>query len=214
MAKDRTTLSSAGGWRKPVARVLAAVALNLVVAVCAGGQELKPLPFRYGEIAFAMRATKVNDFVGHAGVLRAEFEGEDLRSTSGFLELRVADMQTGIGLRDTHMRHAMLADSFPMIRFDLEGVDPGTSRGDTVDPEASRGDTIDVVFRGRLTIRGVSKSVRVPGSVILHQEAIDVIASTPIDMREYGIKPPTRFFGAIRVDPVTMVTATLRFGGK
>jgi polyisoprenoid-binding protein YceI len=151
-----------------------------------------------------MRATKVNDFVGHVTVLRAEFEGTDLANVHGVVEVRVADMHTGIGLRDTHMRHALREESFPTIRFDLAGVDPG----------ASRGDTIQAVFHGSLTIHGVTRSVRVPGSVVLRPGTVNVTASLPIDMREYGIEPPKRFFGAIRVDPVTTVTATLRFGGE
>jgi hypothetical protein len=32
-------------------------------------------------------------------------------------------------------------------------------------------------------------------------------------MREYGIDPPSRFFGAIKVAPVTTVGVNLRFGG-
>lgn len=176
---------------------------SLSAAADAHAQALTPLPFRHGEIAFPLRASKVKDFVGHVTALRAEFKGEDLAGVHGFLELRVADMHTGIGMRDTHMRLAMRADSFPTIRFELDGVDPG----------AARGDTIQVVFRGRLTIRGVTRSIRVPGSVVLRPGSIDVIASTPIDMREYSIEPPTRFFGAIRVQPATTVTAMLSFGG-
>jgi polyisoprenoid-binding protein YceI len=184
--------------------ILFAAIVSLTAAGGVRGQALTPLPFRHGEIAFALRATKVNDFVGHVTALRAEFEGEDLGGVRGVLELRVADMHTGIGLRDTHMRRALSADSFPAIRFDLIGVDPG----------ASRGDTVQVVFRGHLTIRGVTRTVSVPGSVVLLPGAVDVIASMPIDMREYGIEPPTRFFGAVRVDPMTTVTATLSFGGN
>jgi polyisoprenoid-binding protein YceI len=182
--------------------MIAAAALTLAAVAGARGQALKAFPLRHGEIAFALRATKVSDFVGHVTAVRAEFQGTDLADVHGAVELRVADMHTGIGLRDTHMRHAMREDSFPTIRFDLAGVDPGTSRGDT----------IQAVFRGSLTIHGVTKSVRVLGSVVLRPGAIDVTASFPLDMREYGIKPPKRFLGAIRVDPVTTITATLSFG--
>lgn len=184
------------------ATTLIVAILSLTAVADVRGQALTPLPLRQGEIAFALRATKVSDFVGQVSALHAEFEGEDLGDIRGALEFRVADMHTGIGLRDTHMRNAMSADSFPTIRFDLAGIDRG----------ASSGDTIQVVFHGRLTIRGVTKAVTVPGSVVLHPGSVDVTASTPIDMTEYGIEPPTRFLGAIRVKPVTTVTATLSFG--
>jgi polyisoprenoid-binding protein YceI len=181
-----------------------AAVVTLAAATRLHGQAVAALPLRHGEIAFAMRATKVNDFVGHVAALRAEYQGTDLTNLHGTIELRVADMHTGIGLRDTHMRNAMRADSFPTIRFELVGVDAA----------APRGDTIPAVFQGHLTIHGITKTVRVPGSVVLRPGGVDVVASIAIDMREYGIDPPTRFFGAIRVDPVTIVTATLSFGGN
>jgi polyisoprenoid-binding protein YceI len=180
-----------------------AVVAILAAATRVQAQAVTASPLRHGEISFAMRATKVNDFVGHVTALHAEYAGTDLSNVHGVLELRVADMHTGIGLRDTHMRHAMRADSFPTIRFELVGVDPGVPRGDT----------IPAVFQGHLTIRGVTKTVRVPGSIVLRPGGVDVVASIAIDMREYGIEPPTRFFGAIRVDAVTTVTAILSFGG-
>ena len=181
---------------------MAAVA-SLAAAMRVQAQAVTALPLRHGEISFAMRATKVNDFVGHVTALHAEYAGTDLSNVHGVLELRVADMHTGIGMRDTHMRNVMRADSFPTIRFELVGVDPGVPRSDT----------IPAVFQGHLTIRGVTKTIRVPGSIVIRPGGVDVVASIAIDMREYGIEPPTRFFGAIRVDAVTTVTATLSFGG-
>lgn len=183
--------------------VIAAVAV-LTAATRAYAQVVTVAPLRSGQIAFAIRATKVNDFTGHVSAIHGEYSGTDLANVRGVLELRVADMHTGIGLRDTHMRNAMRADSFPTIRFELMGVDPG----------GARGDTISVVFQGHLTIHGVTHPVHVPGAVVLRQSGVDVTASIPIDMREYGIEPPTRFFGAIRVAPVTNVTANLSFGAQ
>lgn len=182
--------------------VMAAVAV-LAAATRVHAQAVAVAPLRHGEIAFAMRATKVNDFTGRVSALRAEYSGTDLNNVRGVLELRVADMRTGIGLRDTHLRNAMRADSFPNIRFELVAVVPDDVRGDTV----------SAVFQGHLTIRGVTHTVRVPGSVVLRQGGVDVTASIPIDMRMYGIEPPTRLLGAIRVHPVTVVTANLSFGG-
>ena len=182
---------------------MAIVAAAGAFVTSARAQSLTVLPLRQGEITFAIRATKVNDFVGRVTALHAEYSGGDLGTVRGNLELRVADMHTGIGLRDRHMRNAMRADSFPTIRFELIGVDAGGTRGDTA----------LVVFQGDLTIHGVTKTVRVPGTVVVRQGGVDVSASIQIDMREYGIDPPTRFLGAIRVLPVTAVTANLSFGG-
>lgn len=196
---------AAGAKRACVASLLmAACAVLMLAPRAARGQALTVLPLRHGEISFAMSATKVNDFVGHVDTLHAEFQGTELTQATGFLELRVADMHTGIGLRDSHMRHAMREDSFPTIRFDLVRVDPG----------AARNDTIPAVFTGRLTIHGFTRTIQAPGTVVVRPETMQVTASTPIDMRAYGIEPPTRFFGAIRVNPVTIVTVNLTFGGR
>lgn len=196
---------AAGAKRACVALFLIAVCAALMVApLAARGQALTVLPLRHGEISFAMSATKVNDFVGHVDTLHAEFQGTELAQASGFLELRVSDMHTGIGLRDSHMRHALREDKFPTIRFDLLRVDPGEARNDT----------IPAVFTGRLMIHGFTRTIQAPGTVIVRPEAVQVTASTPIDMRAYGIEPPSRFFGAIRVNPVTIVTVNLTFGGR
>ena len=184
--------------------VVAAATLTLLFSGSLRAQAVAVAPLSHGEITFAMRATKVNDFVGRVTVLTAEYSGADLAAVHGVLELRVSDMHTGIGLRDTHMRNAMRADSFPTVRFELVGVDPS----------AARGDTVPVVFQGHLTIHGVTRTIRVPGTVVTRHGGVDVTAAIQLDMREYGIVPPTRFLGAIRVAPVTVVTATLRFGGN
>lgn len=160
------------------------------------------MPLRRGEVTFFIRATIVNDFTGRAPVRHAEFSGTDLGDVRGIVEVRVADMRTGIGQRDRHLREAMQADSFPSIRFELVGVEPGPGGGDT----------IPVTFQGQLTIHGVAKPVRVPGWLIVRPDAVDVTATIAIDMREFGVRPPVRMLGALRVHPVTQVTATLSFG--
>ncbi len=181
--------------------LLHTLALAFVPAV-ARAQAVQPAPLKSGEVTFAMRATKVNDFVGHASVSHAEFRGADLPHVTGSAEVRVADMHTGIGLRDTHMRHAMNADSFPTVRFELTRVEPGTAAGDSV----------PAVFEGRMTIHGVTHPIRANGYVVIRGAQTDVALTFPIDMREYGIDPPTRFFGAIKVAPVTNIGVSLTFG--
>ena len=180
------------------------VALLIAAAPSAlPAQAITPGPLRHAEITFAMKVTKVADFVGRVDSVRAEFSGTSLANVTGWVEMQLRDMRTGIGGRDTHMRNVMRADSFPTIRFALAGVDVGVSSGDSV----------AVVLRGDLSIHGVTRAVRVPGHVIVRGCEVDVAASFPIDMREYGIVPPSRFFGALKVDPIAGVGVRLTFGG-
>ena len=165
-------------------------------------QAVTPAPLTRAEITFAMRATTVNDFVGRVDSVQARFTGSDAAAATGTVEFRVRDMHTGIGLRDTHLRNAMRADSFPSVRFELVGFIP----------EGSRGDTTGGVFQGHLTIHGVTQTIRAPGWLLVRGGTTEVSATFPLNMREYGIDPPKRFLGAVRVDPVTTIGVHLTFG--
>lgn len=165
-------------------------------------QAVAPAPLKHAEITFAMRASKVNDFVGRVDSVQARFTGSDAANATGTVEFRVRDMHTGIGLRDTHMRNAMRADSFSTVRFELVGFVP----------EATRGDTATGVFQGHLTIHGVTQTIRAPGWVLARGGTSEISATFPLNMREYGIDPPSRFLGAVKVDPVTTIGVRLVFG--
>jgi polyisoprenoid-binding protein YceI len=168
-------------------------------------QPIRTAPLRSGDLHVALKASTVSDFNAVTTISTATYTGSDLSNVTGALEFRVAAMQTGIGLRDRHMRNAMHADSFPVIRFDLTQVQPG----------ATRGDTLAVVFAGRLTMHGVSRNIQVQGTVVLHAITGGAEVSTatfPVDMREYNIVPPSRFLGAVKVDPIMQVRVRLSFG--
>ena len=164
------------------ARLVAPVLLVATLPGFLPAQSVTPAPLQGGEVTFAMVATKVNDFVGHAPVSRAEFRGTQINAVTGLVEIRLVDMHTGIGLRDTHMRRAMKADSFPVIRFELTSVTPGSALEDT----------IPAVFDGRMTIHGVTHPVRANGFMVIHGVQTEISASFPLDMREYGIEVVSR----------------------
>ena len=186
-------------------RAISLLAAPLAIALAPAGaraQVLPAAPVASGEITFAVTVGNAPNFTGHVPFSEAAFSGAQLAAAQGHAVVRVADMRTGIGLRDHHMRNAMEADSFPLIRFELLGVTPG----------AARGDTVEVSCRGRLTLHGQTRDVAAPGSVVIGAGTVEFTATFPVDMTQYGIKPPTRFFGAVKVQPVVNLTAHLRFG--
>ncbi len=183
------------------ARAGGAVAALVCFAVLARAQAVPALPLREGEATFHVRASIVRDFTGRAPVASARYSGSDLGAGTGSVEIRVAEMRTGVALRDRHLRGAMEADSFPTLRFDLARVEPG----------AVRGDTVEVVLAGRLTIHGTTREVRASGTVIRTPDSVAVRAGFPLDMRDYGIKPPVRLLGALRVAPDIAVGVRLLF---
>src|SRR5712692_7655133 len=100
-------------WHERAALAAACAAALQLFPPGLWAQALTVTPFKTGTITFAVHATKVPDFVGTIASVKAEFRGTDLSNVTGTVEVRVADMHTGVGLRDTHMRRAMNADSFP-----------------------------------------------------------------------------------------------------
>lgn len=185
-----------------IARAFGAAVAFLALAAPARAQAVAAFPLRSGEATFHIRATIVSDFTGHAAVSRAEYSGADLAHVRGFAEVRVADMRTGNATRDRHLRSAMDADSFPVLRFDVTNAEPG----------APRGDIFAVTLVGRLTIHGTEREMRVPAEVLPGRDSIVVRAGFPIDMRDYGVKPPVRMLGALRVAPDVEVGIRLVFG--
>lgn len=181
-----------------VMRMVCGFALACVAAPLAA-QPIQPGPLQSGEITYFVRVSSAPDFTGRVAVTTAEFRGTDLLNVTGFAEVRVADMRTGIGARDSHLRGTLHADSLPLIRFDLVGVDPGVARGDT----------IALTFQGHLTLHGVQRTLRVPGHVVRTPAGTAIEARFSLDMREYGINPPVRLVA--RVQPVVEVTVRLSF---
>jgi len=63
---------------------------------------------------------------------------------------------------------------------------------------------------GTLALHGVSKEVVWPVSVQVGGDTVSVAADFPVDMRDYGIKPPVRFVIA-RMGAVVTVHVRLVF---
>jgi polyisoprenoid-binding protein YceI len=174
---------------------------GLLWASVAAGQAVPAFPLRSADVTFRVHVHSAPDFTGRAPVDSASYSGDSLVAVRGLVVVRVGEMRTGNGLRDHHMRGAMAASEYPEIRFELLGVTP----------EERRGDTVAVSFAGRLTIHGRTRSIALPGTVVLGPRSVEVASSFPLDMREYGIAPPTRFLGIVRVQPLLEIEVRLVF---
>lgn len=118
----------------------------------ATAQLVSGAPLIRGEVTFVFHSTIVGRLDGRAPIEHAEFAGDRLDSVHGLALVNVADVQTGNGARDRHLRETMEADTYPLIRFDLAGVEP----------EAAA-DTTPVTLDGTLTLHGVTRPVRARG---------------------------------------------------
>ena len=203
---------------RPIRAVAFAVLFAAALACDAAAQPLAPLPFRHGEIAVRVNVLRFPDFTARAAADSAAFSGDSLAAARGVAVARAAGIRTGNGLLDGRMRRTLAADAYPAIRFDLLRVVPAATPTRARAPVATQpvpsagGDTTAVTFHGFFTIRGVTRDVAIPGTVILRPDSIVVATSFPLDIRDYGIAPPTAFFGIVRAKPVVRISVRLVFG--
>lgn len=210
LATTRVVAAHTGLVLAPALGLRLGLGLALLLAAgsrAAAAQALTPLPYRSGEIAVHVRVDRFPDFTARVAADSAAFTGDSLAAARGFAVARTAAIHTGIGLLDARMRATLEAAVHPTIRFELLRVRP-----DTAEREAARGDTVAATLDGRFTIRGVTRDVTIPGTVVLAPGALAVSASFPLDIRDYGIAPPTAFFGIVRAEPVVGITVSLEFG--
>jgi len=127
----------------------------------------------------------------------ADFQGRTTVATGAldWVEVRWQDIDTKNGTRNRHMLKTVDAEHFPTIRFDLGGT---------------TADTGQVRLKGTLTLHGVSQPVEWPAVIHAWPDSVAVAADFPVDMRDYGIKPPVKFVIA-RMGPVVQVHVRLVF---
>ena len=165
----------------------------LAVLVQAVPVPLPSTPLTHSEIWFDARAT-VADFQGRASAATGELVGgAGPADARGWIEVRWADIDTRNGARNRHMLKTVDAERFPVIRYDVTAARPGA---DSV--------------AGTLALHGVTRQVVWPVTVRLGTDTVSVAADFPVDMRDYGIKPPVRFVIA-RMGPVVQVHVRLVF---
>lgn len=152
---------------------------------------IPPGALRSASLSFDGRAT-LGDFTGATSTALGRMTGgATLRDVRGWVELPVATLRTGKGMRDRDLRGALEADLHPAIRFDLDGVAP----------LASTGDSTRVMLTGRFTIRGVTRDVGVPGTVVFEEEGIRLRSSFPMNLNDYGVRRLSRVLGLFRMQP-------------
>src|SRR6266511_1948384 len=108
---------------------------------------------------------------------------------SGAFAVPVTSLDCGIGLQNAHLFDALAAKTHPTISFTL--ADYSVERGDPAS---------NVRMQGLLRIAGTERLVVIHGSVF-RNDAGELILSgnREIDVRDFGVKPPRRVLGLLRV---------------
>ena len=188
--------------------------LTLLAAMVGGGllagptaqaQLSGPIPagkVRKGILSFDGHAT-VGDFVGTTETVTGEMTGGDqLEAVRGWAEAPVKTLKTKNGKRDKDLNKSMESDQYPTIRFDLDGVRPG----------ATEGDSTAVTLLGRLTIHGVTREVALPGWVRPEDGGIRLRSDFPLNLKDYQIGGLTKMLGMLKMQEDIEVHVDLTFG--
>jgi len=131
-----------------------------------------------------IRFHAVSRFMDADGAFRrfgGEVRIEDGRpeTASGRVTVEVASIDTGIRMRDTHLR----SDDF----FDVERHPQATFVTTAVRPEGGR-----FVVSGELTIRGVTRPLTVPVAVTATADALRITGDLTVNRREFGVAYQSR----------------------
>jgi polyisoprenoid-binding protein YceI len=155
-----------------------------------------------GTLSFDGHAT-VGDFVGTTSVVTGEMSGgASLASISGWVEAPVNTIKTGKDKRDRDMNKSMESDQYPMIRFELDSVTPGSLSGDTT----------AVMLHGKFVIHGVTRPSDLAGKVLLTQAEAHLWAGTPMNLKDYKIGGLSKALGFLKMHENIEVHIDVTFG--
>lgn len=141
---------------------------------------------------FRCRATEANLQVDRtAGTGAQDLLGAGERAPWAVLRVPSSGLDCGIALMNQHLREALHADEAPVITFRLVRV--ARVRGDSPDSAAFR-------LVGSLHLAGRERPVEIVARTVRDASGRTVLeGSHDLDVREFGIEPPRRFLGLLRV---------------
>lgn len=102
-----------------------------------------------------------------------------------YFEVQLDGLDTGIGLRNRHMRENYLqTDKFPLARY----------TGTVGKADSSQGNACQVTTSGTFSIHGVDRPVTITGLVSKQGDHLRVTSGFDVKLTDYGIKVPSMMF--------------------
>jgi polyisoprenoid-binding protein YceI len=120
----------------------------------------------------------LHSFVGESEQLVGRVDLAE-RTVDFYVDLNTLD--TGIGKRDKDMRKTLETDTYPFAEFFgtlLTEIDP-----ETAGPQA-------VEVEGDFTVHGITRSIRVPGTITFDNGDMRVTAAWVLNLKDHDIEPP------------------------
>ncbi len=179
---------------KKIAALSLALAASLSIAAGAQARPFKVSPdvHSLNEAVFHSKAAIVK-MTGRTS--KVEGEGEididnPAKNPKGVVTVDVSSFDTGIGLRNEHMRGAIEADKYPTATFKVKALKA---------PKLVANNPVEGTVTGDLTFHGVTKTVTAPVSLTYLPEAdknyrpgdwVQVSTAFKLKLTDYGLKLP------------------------
>ncbi len=114
------------------------------------------------------------------------WEGGDLTQSSQiYFEVNLNSLDTGIGLRNRHMRENYLeTDRFPITWF----------KGHVVRSEVTKDDTYRIQAQGNIFIHGIEKELNLEADMMVAGEGFQIHALFSVKLSDFNIEIPSIMF--------------------
>ncbi len=149
---------------------------------------------------FTIKATELDGYLeingtNSNGNLKAELENVGTLN----VVVPVKKLNSGENSMNDNMDKALKADNNPNITFTLKNIAVSNEK-------TSEGDPLKIYANGILTIAGVSKEINMTVESSKTKDGlVHFTGEQSLKMTDYGVKPPTMFFGTVTVgDAVTV----------
>ena len=130
----------------------------------------------------------IEDFEGVTNLIDGYiyYEGEDLTNNSQlYFEVDLSSLDTGIGLRNRHMRDNYLeTDKF---RY-------ATYKGTITNNDKISNNTFEVEVKGTMNIHGVTKNLNIYGTLTENNAGLRIVSQFNVNLLDYNIDVPQVMF--------------------
>jgi polyisoprenoid-binding protein YceI len=119
------------------------------------------------------------------GKTKIEFD-ENLKSISSLeFKVKVESIKSGKSKMDELTYEALKNEKNPYVYFQLNNIQKISGN--------------KITANGNVTIAGVKKAIQVNGTIIKENKDLIIFGTKKINMKDFGIEPPTAMFGTIVV---------------
>lgn len=135
----------------------------------------------------------LGEFSGTADHVTGEFrlDPDNLpQGVTGSATINPATLRTGIEGRDRDLRKSLETDRYPEIRFTVGEVHSSF-------PSLAERADIALKISGMMLIRGVERAMTWTGRARIEEGRLWVRGEAELNMTEFGITPPRKFFLAV-----------------